>query len=498
LFGTTREVGPILLEERTAPLVYSRLLGKENAMTDTIAAIATPEGRSALGIIRVSGPDTGVIGDRVLTLFSGVPFSQCAAREVHRAWGHEPRRKEMRKEQKEQAPLSRIDDLTVVRYAKPASYTGEDGAELFCHGSPLILQLMLSALIQAGARLALPGEFTRRAFLNGKTDLQAAEAVMDLIDAQGKSGVRLALNHLSGRTGRRIAALRDRIIEVTASLMVQIDYPEEDIEEILPDAHVKEIREEVDSLLATYDTGRALLHGIPTAILGRPNVGKSTLMNFLTGRETSIVTDVPGTTRDVIEQPVRMGNLTLLLADTAGIRDTRDTVEAIGVERAVGKAGQAKLLLCVFDVSAPAEEDDLQVLEAARGKTAVAVLNKSDLPEAFVFPGETKDYFAGVVSVSAKKETGLKELQRTIARALRLDQADAEQDDLIANVRHFQSLSRASQALGEALSAMEQGFGGEIAALELERAARELGEITGQTVSEEIVDRIFERFCLGK
>lgn len=454
-------------------------------MSNTICAIATPFAKSALGIVRLSGAEADEIATKVLTLSSGSSFDNVAPRTIVNATAHD-----------ENGNI--IDYLTAIRYVAPASFTGEDCVEFFCHGSPLVLQSLMTALIAAGAHQAQPGEFTKRAFLNGKTDLVSAEAIMDLISAQSQSAASIALSHLAGRTGTHIALLRDEVIHLSAGIMAGMDFPDEEIDE-QPDMKtpIMDLMKKVEKIRSTFSTGKALREGVPTVILGRPNVGKSTLMNLLTGAETSIVTEVPGTTRDVVEQKIVIADFTLNLSDTAGLRDTSDLAESIGVERALRRSENAQLLLCVFDASQPIQDEDYKVIKAAQGKNAIAIINKADLPSAFdVRPLSSE--FSAIVTLSAKTGEGFDVLVSEITSSLGMNDIDLENTDIITNIRHFDSLCRATEALSGAFDAIELGFGAEIVSLELEICAKALGEITGQTVSEEIVERIFERFCLGK
>ena len=373
-------------------------------MSYTIAAISTPAGAAGLGVVRLSGDDAVALAarlfrpahsERTLTALGGYT---AAYGHVFDADGD-------------------IDDCVALVFRAPHSYTGEDVVELSCHGGRYILQRVLRACFQAGAKPATAGEFTRRAFLNGKMDLTGAESVMDLIAAEGNLAARTALAAREGGIYRRLSSVKESLLAVAAQFAAYIDYPDEDI----PDLDTVTWRDTIDTgietvekLLATYDAGRILREGIDTAIVGRPNVGKSTLMNLLAGCERSIVTDIAGTTRDVVEETVRLGDVTLRLADTAGIRDTADIVENVGVRRAKARMEQAALVLAVFDGSEPLQEEDRALADSLRDRAAIAILNKADKPLQ-IDRGWIAARFAHAVTLSAKEEQGLEALTAAVA-----------------------------------------------------------------------------------
>ena len=392
-----------------------------------------------------------------------------------------------------------IDRGLAVRFPGPGSYTGEDCAEFHCHGSPVVLRELLSALFAAGARQARAGEFTRRAFLNGKMDLTEAEAVIDLIDAQSAAAAKNAAAQLDGGLRRRLEPVQEALIDVTSRFYAVVDYPDEEIPELSGDTLLKSLQQAqglLSHLLAGYDNGQLMTAGVDTVIVGRPNVGKSALMNDLTGQETSIVTAVQGTTRDVVERTVRLGDLTLRLADTAGLRQTDDVVEQIGVERAQARLQQARLVLAVFDGSTPLTSADEELMTLCKGKTAVAVVNKNDLPPAAV-QEKIRAAFDRVVAYSAKNHTGRDDLAVAVADALGVQNFDAA-DPLLANERQRQCCQTAADCVAEAVAALEGGMTYDAVNVSIDAAADALLSLTGARATQAVVDRIFEKFCVGK
>ena len=427
-------------------------------MSDAIAAIATGAQVAAIGIVRLSGEGVLPLAGRLFTPASGLPLAAQPDRKL--CYGRLCRRD------------GSLLDLCLATVSRaPNSYTGEDTVEFQCHGSPLLLRTLLEELFALGARQALPGEFTKRAFLNGRLGLSEAEAVADLIDAESDEALRNAAGQLSGAIHRRAAAIYADLADISAHYHAVLDYPDEDIE----DFRLRDYRATIEAALASlrrllqsFERGRLLNSGIPTAIVGRPNAGKSSLLNALLGYDRAIVTAVPGTTRDTIEERLRLGGLCLRLIDTAGIRDTEDEVERLGVQRSRAALEQAELVLAVVDGSRDYSDEDREILRAA--ETAKRGL---------VVPGQ-----------------GLEAPESAIAALFPLPEASA--GEILTNARQRDAVARAAEALRAALEAMEQGLTPDLVLTETEGAMAALGELTGRSVREDVTNRIFSRFCVGK
>lgn len=452
---------------------------------DTIAAIATPLGVGGIGVVRVSGPKALQVAQQVVKVsrpggVEEMPGYTCAYGRAVDEEGH-------------------IDEVVLTVFRAPRSYTGEDVAEIACHGGPYLLERVLRACCAKGARLAGGGEFTKRAFLNGKLDLTQAEAVMDLISAQGRQSARAALTARDGALSRQIDQVADSLIQQAGHLAAWIDYPEEEIELVDSKALESTLRQAVnqlDGLLKTYDTGRIFREGIEVAIVGRPNTGKSTLMNLLAGYDRSIVADLEGTTRDVVTDEVRLGDLILRLNDTAGIRETQDPIEQAGVRLAERQMEKAQLVLAVFDGSQPLSQDDKRVLESCQGLLALALVNKSDLPQRLEL-GELEGYFQQVITISAKSGEGASMLEEAIEKLFHLGDFDSSAA-VLANERQREGVSRARRELEEALGAVQAGVSYDAVCVCVESAIDCLLELTGKKASQEVVNQVFSRFCVGK
>ena len=455
-------------------------------MSDTIAAIATGNVVSAIGILRVSGPDTLEVIDRVFLPSSGKRMSDARDRQL--VYGTLL-----------DADGAALDLCLCTVSRAPHSYTGEDTAELQCHGSPTVLRAGLEALFAAGARQALAGEFSKRAFLNDRMDLTQAEAVIDLIHAETAPAAKNAVGQLGGAVTRRAGEIYAALTDISSHYHAVIDYPDEDIPDFQLTAYADTLQDAIDTLtrlLGTFSRGRLLRDGTPAVILGRPNAGKSSLLNALLGYDRAIVTDVPGTTRDTLCERVTLGGVLLRLTDTAGLRETSDPVESIGVQRARTAADTAQLSLAVFDAAQALTEDDLRVTEAARAaEKSIAVLNKSDLPNVLT-PDMLSERFDRVVTVSAKEQTGLDALEQAVRELFPLP--DVPAGEILTNARHADAVRRALESLSAAQEAMACGFTPDAVLTECETAMAALGELTGASVREDITQRIFARFCVGK
>ncbi len=455
-------------------------------MRDTIVAISTPMAPAGLGVLRLSGAQAVDIACRVFRPADParspdkLPGYTAAFGHVFDGEGD-------------------IDECVALVFRAPHSYTGEDVVELSCHGGLYLLQRVLRACLQAGARPAGPGEFTRRAFVSGKMDLTQAESVMDLIAADGRLAARTALAARQGGTYRRLTAVKDSLLTVAVQFAAYVDYPDEDIPDLHPAtlaATVEDARQTLSDLLATFDAGRVLREGVDTAIVGSPNVGKSTLMNALAGCERSIVTDIAGTTRDVVEETVRLGDVTLRLSDTAGIRDTGDVVESVGVERARQRLQEAALVLAVFDGSRPLDADDRLLTEAVSDTTAIAVVNKADKP-LLVEMDWLKNRFDRVVTLSAKQSEGIDALSAAVAAVTGVEGLDAAQP-VLATERQRQCARQCLTCLEEAAAALAAGMTLDAVTVSVSAAIDAILDLTGQRATESVVEQVFARFCVGK
>ena len=457
---------------------------------DIIAAIATGHSPTAIGIIRVSGEGCFSLCDQVFRAANGRPFPE------------QPSHKMVFGEMLD-AESRVIDRGLAVRFPGPHSYTGEDSAEFHCHGSPVVLRELLDALFAAGARQAKAGEFTQRAFLNGRLDLTQAEAVIDLIDAETAAAARNAAAQLDGGLRRVLEPIQDSLLDITSRFYAVVDYPDEDIEDVKPEQVAEALssaEKQLSSLLATCQRGKVLKSGVRTAIVGRPNAGKSSLLNALAGYERAIVTDIPGTTRDTVEESVLCGGVLLRLIDTAGIRDTEDVVEQKGVERSRKALESADLVLAVVDSSVPLTDEDLEVLRlAAENPRWIAVFSKCDL-------WDTKAHSVGIigspapaasVTLSSVTGEGLGDLENAVA-ALFPAGDPKEAGSLLTDQRQEEAARRARDAVRRAKDALENGLTPDAVLTDAEEALDSLGELTGRTAKEEIVSRIFSRFCVGK
>jgi tRNA modification GTPase len=455
---------------------------------DTIAAISTPLGVGGIGIVRLSGPQTREILEKVFRRRQGKgPLLS------HRFYLGEIIRPR---------DTAVIDEVLASFMGKPRTYTREDVAEIQAHSGVLVLREILDAVLHSGARLAEPGEFTKRAFLNGRIDLTQAEAVIDLIQSKTRRSLEMANLQREGRLGMEIRRVREELLNLMALLEAGIDFPEDEVPELCGDEVSRRLQgtlQRLDTLLRTYDRGKIYREGISAVIIGRPNVGKSSLLNALLREDRAIVTSIPGTTRDVIEEVVNVRGIPLKVMDTAGLRHTRNQVEVEGVRRTRDRMARADVVIWVVDVSEPITPQDLDILPEVQPRKTVVALNKNDLPQR-LNPGDLGEHLPGapLIPVSALHHSGIDRLEEAI-RDLVLDGGqDSSAEVLLSNLRHKQALERASEGLQQALKASRANLSAEFISLDLGRALQALGEIVGDTTTDDILERIFSQFCIGK
>lgn len=459
----------------------------------TIAAVSTPYGKGGISVIRISGENAISVADACFFAISGKKLSETA---THRAvYGHIKLGGKI------------VDDVVATLFKAPASYTGEDTVEISCHGGILVTREVLEAILKSGARPAEAGEFTRRAFVNGKLSLSKAEAVIDIIDAATHDKLALARANAGGVLSNRVKEIYDKLCTLVSTAYVFADYPDED----LTDISSKELElsllrclEDLEKLSDTYKMGHAINEGIFTAIVGRPNTGKSSLLNALIGSDRAIVSDVAGTTRDTVEETVNIGSITLRLCDTAGIRDTQDSVEKIGVERSVAAIEKAELILAVFDLSTPFNAEDSEIIDMLAGKNCekIAVLNKTDvIADTYLSTTVSKrisDSFEHIVTVSAKNNDNIGLLREKIEKLYVENKIDYENDAILTCARQKVAVESAIEALRCAVTALKNGFTTDVAGMDIEDAMSKLAQVDSREVSADIVDSIFHRFCVGK
>lgn len=457
--------------------------------TDTIAAIATGMSNSGIGIVRISGGEAFEIIDRMYLDKQGNPgrLKEAKSHTIHYGYicdGQE-----------------RLDEVLVSIMKGPHSYTAEDTVEINCHGGVLMVKRILEAVLRHGARTAEPGEFTKRAFLNGRMDLSQAEAVADVIHATNDYALKSSVSQLRGAVSRRIRCLRESILYEIAFIESALDDPEhislDGYGEMLL-AKEKPLEEEIRSLLKSAENGRVMKEGVKTVILGKPNAGKSSLMNVLLGEERAIVTEVAGTTRDTLEEHIYLQGISLNVVDTAGIRDTDDVVERIGVDRALRAAEDADLLICVVDGSRPLDDSDREILEMVRGRKSIVLLNKTDL--ALQVDKEELEALSGqkVIPVSAKEEQGIESLEEEIKGMFYQGDISFNDQVYITNVRHKEALAEALRSLEMVKESILGGLPEDFYSIDLMNAYEQLGLILGEAVEEDLINEIFARFCMGK
>lgn len=455
---------------------------------DTITAISTPIGEGAIAIVRLSGPKALTITNKI---FKGTDLQNVDSHTIN--YGHiiDPETEEM------------AEEVLIAVMKAPKTYTREDIVEINCHGGMVAVNRVLELVLNQGARLAEPGEFTKRAFLNGRIDLSQAEAVMDLIRAKTDQAMNIALNQMDGRLSRLITQLRQQLLETVAHVEVNIDYPEyDDVEEMSHEmmrSKTKEVHSEIEKLLSVAGQGKILREGIKTGIIGRPNVGKSSLMNALVQENKAIVTEIPGTTRDIIEEYVNVRGVPLQLVDTAGIRETEDIVEQIGVERSRKVLAESDLILFVLNNHEPLTEDDLKLFEAIKELQYIVIINKSDLEQKLDI-NKVKQLAENnpIVFMSLIEDKGIEDLEEQITKTFFAGEIDMGDLTYVSNVRHIQLLKKAKQALEDAMESLEIGMPLDIVQIDVTRTWEFLGEIIGDTASEALIDQLFSQFCLGK
>ena len=459
---------------------------------DTIAAISTPYGKGGIAVLRVSGEDAINVASRVFEAKSGKALEDMASSRA--VYGYIFENSNGKKVQ--------IDDGIAVCFRAPNSFTGEDTVEISCHGGVLVTQKVLSALLMAGARMAMPGEFTKRSFINGKMSLTSAEALGDLLEAQTDEQIMLARSGMKGVLSGAVGEIYNSLCDVLAAIYAHIDYPDEDLADISQEEALSVAKENIDRLKRlsnTYSTGRAVMGGIPTVILGRTNAGKSSLYNRIVGRDAAIVTDIEGTTRDVLTETAKLGRVILRLSDTAGLRESGDVVEKIGIDRARQTAESAELVLAVFDGSRVPDEKDSEFVEYLQtlGGVKIAIVNKSDLGILPEVNGLLSN-FDHICQVSAESGNGVDKLAFLIEQLYIDNDLDTGSDAIISNARQAASVGSAIEALEIAVNAISADLPLEICCAEIENTLSALGELDGRTVSEDIVSRIFANFCVGK
>lgn len=450
-----------------------------------IAAISTPLGTGGVGIIRISGKNATEIADRIFVSVNGKKLSSSKGYRAYfgRIFDGE----------------TAVDEVVCLVFRAPHSYTGEDVVEINCHGGVVLLKKILRLVLQNGAQAAAPGEFTKRAFLNGKLDLSEAESVMTLISAQGEQGANAAFNQLEGSLSRKIEKINSSLLSLAAHIAAWVDYPDDEIEELgnnelystIYNAHL-----ELCALLSNFDSGMAVTNGVEAAIVGKPNVGKSTLMNLLTGYDRSIVTEIEGTTRDIVEETVNLNGCILRISDTAGMRETGDIVEKLGVERSRKKLERAAIVFAVFDLSKPLSDEDKELIDECKDKNVIPIINKTDL-EPRLDVDYIKNKLGSPLFISAKSGDGYNELCDRVAELMGTKNFDTT-SAMLVNERQRICCQKASDALKDALEALNLGLTPDAIGVCIDDAIAALLELTGQKASEAVVDEVFKQFCVGK
>lgn len=458
-------------------------------MDRTIAAIATAPGEAGIGIVRISGNESIAILDKIFKPKKEVTVEELPSRTV--VYGHVTDDKD-----------AVLDEVLAIIMQKPFSYTTEDVVEIHCHGGIVPVRRIMQEVLKNGAELAEPGEFTKRAFLNGRIDLAQAEAVIDVITSKTETGLNAALNQLEGELSKAVRAVMDKLLAMLAHIEASIDFPEHDIEEITKsniEAMLLEAKTSVKILLESFDEGKLVRDGLKTAIIGRPNVGKSSLLNVLLKENRAIVTEVPGTTRDIIEEYLNIGGLLIRLVDTAGIRETEDIVERIGVERTKAAIKDSDLVILVVDASEELTDEDIEIIEMIKGKRVITALNKIDLGE-----GHNRTMLNGlfgeenVIQMSVRKGVGIDKLEDRVKELVFQGKLSISNNSMVTNIRHKNLLDRALNNVERAISSIEDDIPVDLISVDIREAWSCLGAITGDSIEEDIVKEIFSKFCIGK
>lgn len=455
--------------------------------TDTIAAIATAMSSSGIGIIRISGDEAVGIVDRIFSMKNGKKLSDMPTHTIH--YGHIKDGDEV------------IDEVMVVLMRAPKSYTKEDTVEIDCHGGVYVMKRVLETVIKYGARPAEPGEFTKRAFLNGRIDLAQAESVIDIIHAKNEFALKGSEQQLSGSLSAAVRKVREKLLHEIAFIESALDDPEHISLDGYPETlHgiVEEAQKEIQKLLANSDNGKILKEGISTVIIGKPNAGKSSLLNTLVGEERAIVTDIAGTTRDVLEEQINLNGIILNVIDTAGIRETDDVVEKIGVDRAKKYLNEADLAIYVVDTSTQLDENDFEIMELLKDRKAIVLLNKSDLTPVTDSESIRKHLDKKMIAISAKEQTGIEEFEETIREMFFTGEVTFNDEVYITNIRHKTALQEARNSLNLVVQSILDGMPEDFYSIDLMNAYEELGSIVGEAVEDDLVNEIFSKFCMGK
>ncbi|HOA79490.1 MAG TPA: tRNA uridine-5-carboxymethylaminomethyl(34) synthesis GTPase MnmE [Defluviitaleaceae bacterium] len=455
---------------------------------DTIAAISTPLGIGGIGIIRISGKDAFSIANSIFKSKKVKDLSLLKSHTIH--YGNIVDGDKI------------IDEVLVTLMKAPNTYTKEDVVEINCHGGIVSVKKVLEQVIKSGARLAEPGEFTKRAFLNGRIDLSQAEAVIDIINSKTDNSLKVAVNQLEGRLSNEIKSIMDKLIEMMAHIETSIDYPEYDLEEISYDNlknSINEIRRKIKYLLDTADSGKILREGVKTVIVGKPNVGKSSLLNALVREQRAIVTSIPGTTRDVLEEYVNISGIPFKIIDTAGIRETEDLVEKIGVDRSKELLELADLIIFIIDLSVPLTEEDLYIMDLIKDRKTLIILNKTD-KETVINKEEIFNKFSNnkVVEMSTKNPKDIERLEEVLKAMFDEGHINLDDSAVVSNMRHKNALIKANNSLEDALKSIDADMPVDFLSIDLSNAYNYLGEITGETIEEDLINKIFSEFCLGK